>query len=168
MIHVWYSAFLRECDMAILRDRIRPLVEDICHKIQNRSPDVDLGKTWKFAQHSCRVELTKESWGKVLLFLDNIQGLSTDQAKQRRNAVVLAPEHVDFTERRMLALTPTHRICKKQFREGGLLLPCGASRLDFNVPNPSVPFPCQTKAPWLGSCSYPRHIARCSKATSGQ
>jgi hypothetical protein len=153
MIHVWYSAFLRECDMAILRDRVRPLVEDVCRKIQDRSPDVDLGKTWKFAQHSCRVELTKESWGKVLLCLDNIQSLSTDQAKQRRNAVVLAPEHVDFTERRMLALTPTHRICKKRFREDGLLLPFGAFRLDFKVPNPSVPFPSQMIAPWSGSCS---------------
>jgi hypothetical protein len=38
MIHVWYSAFLRECDMAILRDRVRPLVEDVGRRRLSQDP----------------------------------------------------------------------------------------------------------------------------------
>jgi hypothetical protein len=136
MIHVWYSAFIRASDMAILRDRIRPMIEDVCRKIQDKPSDIFLGKTWKLGQHSCRVELTKESWEKILLHVDNIQDLSTERAHQIRSAVILAPDRIDYIERHMLALTPAHRICKQRFREDGLLLPFGASRHDFSVPNP--------------------------------
>lgn len=136
MIHVWYSALLRAPDLVILRDRIRPMIEDVCHKIQNKSPTALLGKTWTFAQHSCRIELTKESWGKLVLCLSNIESFSTERATQIRSAVTLAPERIDYRDRHMLGLTPTHRICKQRFREDGLLLPFGASRLDFNIPNP--------------------------------
>jgi hypothetical protein len=136
MIHVWYSAFLRASDMAILRDRIRPMIEDVCGKIQDKPSDAFLGKTWKLAQHSCRIELNKESWGKLLLYLDNIQSLSAEQATQIRSAVTLAPERIDYRDRHMLFLTPTQRICKQRFREEGILLPFGASRLGFDVPNP--------------------------------
>jgi hypothetical protein len=136
MIHVWYSAFLRASDMAILRGRIRPMIEDVCRNIEKKSSTLFLGMTWTFAQHSCRIELTKESWGKVLLYLDNIQSLSIDQAHQIRSAVTLAPERIDYRDRRMLISNPTQRICKQRFREDGLLLPFGASRLGFDVPNP--------------------------------
>jgi hypothetical protein len=136
MIHVWYSAFLRESDMAILRDRVRPMIEDVCRKIQDKPSTTLLGKTWSFSQHSCRIELTKETWRHVLLYLDNIQGLSAERANHRRSAVTLAPERVDFRDRHMLALSPGHRICKQRFREDGLLLPFGTSRLEFNNPNP--------------------------------
>jgi hypothetical protein len=136
MIHVWYSAFLRASDMAILRDRIRPMIEDVCRNIEKKSSTRFLGTTWTFAQHSCRIELTKESWGKVLLYLDNIQSLSIDRAHQIRSAVTLAPERIDYRDRHMLISTPTQRICKQRFREDGLLLPFGASRLGFDVPNP--------------------------------
>jgi hypothetical protein len=136
MIHVWYSAFLRASDMAILRDRIRPMIEDVCRNIEKKSSTLFLGTTWTFAQHSCRIELTKESWGKVLLYLDNIQSLSIDRAHQIRSAVTLAPERIDYRDRHMLMSTPTQRICKQRFREDGLLLPFGASRLGFDVPNP--------------------------------
>lgn len=136
MIHVWYSAFLRACDMAILRDRIRPMIEDVCRQNKDKSPALVLGKTWEFAQDSCRIELTNEAWGKVLLHLDNSPGLPTEPAKKLRSAVTLAPERVDFLHRHMLTLTPAHRICEQRFREDGVLLPFGASRLEFSVPNP--------------------------------
>jgi hypothetical protein len=136
MIHVWYSAFLRSSDMAILQDRIRPLIEDVCRKIQDKSSDNFLGKTWKLAHHSCRVELKKESWGKVLSYLDNVQSLSAERANQRRTAITLAPERVDYRDWSFLTLTPTHRICEQRFREDGVLLPFGASRHEFKIPIP--------------------------------
>ena len=136
MIHVWYSAFLRASDMALLRNRIRPMIEDVCRKIQGKSSDIFLGKTWKLSGHTCRVELTKESWRKILLYLDNVQRLSAEQAHQIRSAITHAPERVDYRDRHLLELTPAHRVCKQQFRDDGLLLPFGASRLDFTIPNP--------------------------------
>jgi hypothetical protein len=136
MIHVWYSAFLRASDMAILRDHIRPMIEDVCRKLQDKPATAFLGKTWNLGQHSCRIELNKESWGKILLYLVNIQSLSTERADQIRSAITLAPERTDYWHRHFLALTPAHRLCKQRFREDGLLLPFGRSRLDFKVPNP--------------------------------
>jgi hypothetical protein len=136
MIHVWYSSFLRARDMTILRDRLRPMIEDICRKIQDKPSTAFLGKTWHFGSHSCRIELTKASWGKVLLYLDNIKSLTTERAHQIRSTITLAPERVDYWHRHFLALTPAHRLCKQRFREDGLLLPFGSSRLDFKVPNP--------------------------------
>ena len=136
MIHVWYSAFLRASDMAILRDRILPMIDEVCREIQNNPPALILGKTWTFAQHSCRIELTKESWEIVMLHVDHIRNLSAERASQIRSAAILAPNRLDDVEKHMLALTPTQRICKQRFREDGLLLPFGASRLDSNVPNP--------------------------------
>jgi hypothetical protein len=37
IIHVWYSALVRQSDIVILQGRIRPLIEDVCKKIKDKT-----------------------------------------------------------------------------------------------------------------------------------
>lgn len=136
MIHTWYSASIRPCDAAILKDRIRPLIESVVQKISGRTSGVQQRKTWTFGSNSCTVEMEKDSWTQVLNYLDNVDGLSGKRAQQIRCKITLAPERIDYRDRHMLALTSARRLCMQQFREDGILLPFGASRLAFDVPNP--------------------------------
>jgi hypothetical protein len=136
MIHTWYSASIRSSDMAILEIRIRPLIEDVVRKISNRTSAASQRKTWTFGQNTCTVEMKKSSWTSLLRYLENIKGLTMDRAQQIRSRITLAPERVDYRDRHMLALTSARRLCMQRFREDGLLLPFGASRLGYSVPNP--------------------------------
>ena len=136
MIHTWYSASIRPSDMAILETRIRPLIEDVVRKLSNRKSTVSQRKTWTFGQNTCTVEMSKTSWTSLLRYIKNVENLTMDRAQQIRSRVTLAPERVDYRDRHMLALTPSRRLCMQRFREDGLLLPFGASRVAFSVPNP--------------------------------
>jgi len=136
MIHTWYSASLRPSDMAILETRIRPLIEDVVHMISNKTSAVSQRKTWTFGQNTCTVEVGTASWTRLLHYLKNIPDLTMERAQQIRSRITLAPERVDYRDRHMLALPPARRLCMQRFREDGLLLPFGASRLPFSVPNP--------------------------------
>ena len=136
MIHTWYSASIRPSDMAILETRIRPMIEDVVRRISNRTSAVSQRKTWTFGQNTCTVEMSKNSWTSLLRYLKNIEALTMDRAQQIRSRVTLALERVDYRDRHMLALTPARRLCMQRFREDGLLLPFGASRRAFTVPNP--------------------------------
>lgn len=136
MIHTWYSASIRPSDMAILETRIRPLIEDVVRRIANKASAVSQRKTWTFGQNTCTVEMSKSSWTSLLRYLKNMEGLTAERARQIRSRVTLAPERVDYRDRHMLTLTPARRLYMQRFREDGLLLPFGASRVAFNVPNP--------------------------------
>nr|CEG05156.1 unnamed protein product [Fusarium clavum] len=70
MIHVWYSAFIRESDHQLLNLRVRPLIEGVCNKIRDKPSNTILGKTWKFGLSSFRLVLEKVSWDKLLTFLE--------------------------------------------------------------------------------------------------
>ena len=59
IIHIWYSALVRESDIDILQCRIRPLIEDVCGKINDNTPGKLFAKTWAFKPCSLRVVLEK-------------------------------------------------------------------------------------------------------------
>lgn len=139
MLHIWYSALIRQSDVDVLVNQVRPLVEDVVRKITNKPADTVLGKTWKLKAHTCRAELTKEKWSLLLTYLEAPKGLSAEHAQRTRLAVTLAVQRKDHRERRHYAQRPAHRVCTARFFEDGLLLPFGHDRREFDVPNPSVP-----------------------------
>lgn len=138
IIHVWYSALVRQTDIDLLNSSIRPLIEAICGKIAGKKPGTVLGKTWTFARGSFRLVLSIEQWHLLLSYFDVPNGLSSTQALQIRSAVTLADERRDYLDRaRACKSGPllAHRICGQRFREDGILLPFGASREAFDTPN---------------------------------
>lgn len=136
MVHLWYSALIRESHLKILQQQVRPLVKDVCTKIADKSSDTLCGKTWTFGQCSVRVVLEKSSWGRLLSFLDVPAGLDAHRAQTGRANITLAESRKDYRDRYMCLIRPSHRIAFSKFREDGLLLPFGLPRHDFRVPNP--------------------------------
>ncbi|EME83216.1 uncharacterized protein MYCFIDRAFT_45968 [Pseudocercospora fijiensis CIRAD86] len=137
IIHLWYSAFLRQKDMDFLQLKIRPLLQDVVNKISGKAPSTLCGKTWKWRKCSLRVELTQARWNQLLNFLDVPIGLSTAKAHQERKAVTLANGRTDYLERRLLCHRPAHRVVDVRYRDDGVLAPFGYSRKEFTVPNPT-------------------------------
>ncbi|KAI9903766.1 hypothetical protein N3K66_000295 [Trichothecium roseum] len=137
IIHVWYSALLRESDMAILRHRIRPLIVDLCNKSIKKPSNALLGKTWTFGKHSLRVVLRKVAWNRLVCYLDPVLGLTVERAHKVRTGVTMSEHRKDRLERGIFASKPFYRVALVKFREDGLLLPFGAPRSEFTVPNPT-------------------------------
>lgn len=136
IVHLWYSALLRESDMTILRRRIRPLIADVCNKSTNKPSASLLGKTWTFGKRSLRVVLSKSAWDRLVCFLDPVSGLTVEKAHQIRTRVTMSEHRKDRLERSIFASKPFHRVALVKFREEGLLLPFGAPRSNFTMPNP--------------------------------
>lgn len=136
MLHVWYSSLIRRSDADILKTRILPLFEDVVRKIEGKASGVILGKTWTLGKNTCRAELSKENWSALLILVRGTANLSPEQARQIRASVTLAPQRVDYRHRWLFSQQPAHRVCASRFFEEGILLPFGASRETFIVPNP--------------------------------
>lgn len=61
LIYVWYSASIPSSVMAMLQDRVKPLIVDVCSKIASRTSDSLLGKTWAFSnRRNLRLVLKKK------------------------------------------------------------------------------------------------------------
>ncbi|RAK96064.1 DUF4470 domain-containing protein [Aspergillus ibericus CBS 121593] len=112
IIHLWYSAFMRESDIGYLQRRVHPLVEDV-------------------------FVLKKLSWDRLLSFIKVPAGPTVERARAIRAANTLAESRRDYRDRHMCCLPPSHRIAFNKFREDGLLLPFGHPRHEFQVPNPT-------------------------------
>ncbi|KAL2293460.1 hypothetical protein FJTKL_05361 [Diaporthe vaccinii] len=138
IIHLWYSALVRESDLDIIQKKIRPIVEDVCHKIEGKAADSLQAKTWIFGQRSLRLVLQKSAWDALLTFFDNPDGLTAERANLIRKAVTLAEDRKDYRDRHLLFQAHTHRVALTRFREDGLLLPFGTPRGEFNRPNPTI------------------------------
>ncbi|KAM5479540.1 hypothetical protein McanCB56680_005468 [Microsporum canis] len=137
IIHLWYSALVREADVDLLHQRISPLIESICGKIKDKAPKSLLGKTWTFGKCSLRIVLEKSSWDRLLAFIAAPIALTAERAREIRAAITLAESRKDYRDRYMYCLSPAHRIAFNKFREDGLLLPFGSTRQEFRVPNPT-------------------------------
>ncbi|CZS75064.1 unnamed protein product [Fusarium graminearum] len=137
IIHIWYSAFIRKSDLDMLNQRVRPLIESVCDKIKDKPTNTVLGKSWTLGERTFRLVLEKSSWDKLLSYLDVPDGLTGQKANGIRTAITLAESRVDYRDRSFLFLPSSHRIARYRFRQDGLLLPFGASRNEFQQPNPT-------------------------------
>lgn len=136
ILHFWYSCLIRKHHYEVVQERIRPLVQDVCAKIRAKSPNSLQAKTWRFGKHSLRLVLTQSIWTRLLSYMDLSHGLDALKATQIRQAVTQAESRVDYRDRELLYFSPAHRVAKTRFWQDGLLLPFGARRDDFVVPNP--------------------------------
>ncbi|KAI1376191.1 hypothetical protein F4677DRAFT_84451 [Hypoxylon crocopeplum] len=138
IIHTWYSAFISQSLQDTLKGKIRELVQDVCTKVEGKAPNAVLGKTWTFGPRSLRLVLAKKQWFELLASLEPPPGLTIERAREIRRSVTLAPQRVDFRERRYFAQPPGHRASAQKFREDGVLIPYGAPRDPFTIPNPTL------------------------------
>ncbi|KPM34923.1 hypothetical protein AK830_g11652 [Neonectria ditissima] len=137
IIHIWYSAFIRKSDICLIQQRIRPLIETVCKKIEDKAPGSLQAKTWTFGQRSLRVVLEKSSWDQLLSFFDVPLGFTAERAREVRASVTMADSRKDYRDRHLCCQQAKHRIAINKFYEEGILLPFGSSRHDFREPNPT-------------------------------
>ncbi|KAI0890391.1 uncharacterized protein GGS22DRAFT_183737 [Annulohypoxylon maeteangense] len=138
IIHLWYSSFISQSLYDTLNGKIRQLVQEVCKKIEGKASGTVLGKTWTFGSRSLRLVLAKNQWLELLASLEVPRGLTAERAQDIRRSVALAPERVDFRHRRYFAQPPGGRASAEKFREHGILVPFGAPRNSFTIPNPTL------------------------------
>ncbi|KAI2768200.1 hypothetical protein F4815DRAFT_498186 [Daldinia loculata] len=138
VLHIWYSALITEPCQSLLQDKLRPMVKSVCDKIMDKPGSSLLAKTWLFGNASLRLVLSRDKWFSFLSYFDVPQGLTKDTAQRVRQAVMLAPERVDYVHRVMCLKTPPQRLGMFKFRSDGILLPFSHTREEFTVPNPTL------------------------------
>ena len=135
IIHIWYSSLIKDKHHSMVREKILPLIKDVCGRITKNSPPI-LHKTWTFGSRSVHLEVSKESWMSLLKYFEVPKGLTAERATTVRTRVTLCPERLDFREQQYIVVSPAHRLAHQRYREDGLLLPFWARRDEFTVPNP--------------------------------
>jgi hypothetical protein len=136
MLHIWYSALIPAQTLNLLHAKVLPLIQEVCAKVQDKSPDSLQSKTWTNGTRSLRVVLQKRLWARLPAYLQVPDGLSANQAQSIMRSTTLAPERTDYLERALYSRPPSSRVCTVKFREDGLLLPFGSHRDEFDTPNP--------------------------------
>ncbi|RYN62674.1 hypothetical protein AA0119_g13108 [Alternaria tenuissima] len=140
LIHMWYSALISQDLLSLLQTKVKNLLQDDSTHTVEVMHGGEIKKTWIFRRDKVlSVTLQADQWLRMDAFLEVPAGLTKESAEQLRAAVVMAPERADYRDRWYFKdACPSMRLAKQQFREDGLLLPFGHSRVEFNVPNPTM------------------------------
>ncbi len=135
MIHVWYSAFIRESDIELL-EGFRPLVERVCTKYEGSDCDHPVGEEWDFEKFTLVPIMKIESWNYLLTFLEAPFGYTPTLAHKARTLATKVQSRADYRERFLYNQPPARRLAYEKFCDDGMVLPFGASREEFCIPNP--------------------------------
>jgi hypothetical protein len=134
MMHLWYSAMLPLEILQKLQDGILPYILDVCNKIKEKHDGSTQAKTFSNGGSSVRLVLKKQEWFWLATIFKVPHGLSATQAQSIRQSVTL--RRTDYIDRHIYRLPPGRRAGAMEFRQHGILLPFGALRKDFTIPNP--------------------------------
>lgn len=130
-LHLWYSAFLSNDHIDLLRTRLRPLLVVLMLYSKNRKTK---STTVLIGPGQVQMSVTYELLRAIVEMIDATHDKSKAQ-ESRRKIVLGRTDHVHrhlFNYRQKL-----HRRCSLlHFRQTGVLLPFGADLSDFTVPNP--------------------------------
>ncbi|MAD87512.1 MAG: hypothetical protein CL912_31530 [Deltaproteobacteria bacterium] len=136
LIHIWYSALLAPAMIDTLGQVALGRIAEVCEKIKYKPSTSLQAKTFSFGKRSLRLVLKKHQWDELKNYFDVPRGLTQEDAQDIRRRIMLAPERVDYLHRALCNQPPPIRVATVTFREDGILLPHGASREKFDVPNP--------------------------------
>lgn len=136
ILHIWYSAFIRQVDLDLINRHVLPPIQEICAMLEGKSAVSLHSVKWRIGRCTLRFTLAKAAWHMLLACLTVRPELTFEDAQQMRLAVVNRPEHQDSHDHTVIKMPPEYRPCKKKFREDGIVLPFGHSRETFVIPNP--------------------------------
>ena len=140
ILHIWYSAFITQDIFELLQEHVKPLIGDICEKIRTKSETTLQSKFWNVGNGTVQLILKKDMWNSLQAYLSTPPGLSRLSAQQTMEATTFSPERKDNLERFLYSQPPGWRVGAFKFRKEGILLPFGASKALFTVPNPQVDY----------------------------
>lgn len=134
--HIWYSAFIRQTDLDLLKKHVFPFAAEVCSEIEDKLSASLHSKILQAGKCSLHVTMSKAAWRLLLSCLTVRPGLTLQQAHALRMAAVHKQEHQDIYDRTTVSQPPGHRVSKQKFKEDGIILPFGHSREAFVIPNP--------------------------------
>ncbi|KAH7413716.1 hypothetical protein DE146DRAFT_761995 [Phaeosphaeria sp. MPI-PUGE-AT-0046c] len=136
MLHLWYSAMLPQSIVEALQKGILPRVRNVCDKIEMKLDNSMQAKTFVHGKGSVRLVLKKSEWTALAKMLEPSKELTAPIAQAIRRKITQA--RVDHIDRSLGKMPLGRRAGAIDFRQHGILLPFGASRKDFVVPNPTL------------------------------
>jgi hypothetical protein len=119
-----------------LENKILPLIQNVCDKIEDKPDDSLQAKTFSVNDRKLRIVLKKADWWELAKLCKPLQGFTAQMAQAARRTIMLAPERVDYRDRDLLKLPKAVRQGETHFHNTGILLPYGCSTTAFTVPNP--------------------------------
>lgn len=134
ILHIWYSAFVTANIAAMIKKDLLPMIQDVLGKIADKPASSRQAKTWSHGNLS--LVLTKEQWLALQYYFTGNAAVTADEARASRQKIMTAPSRNDLVERMLYCQPPGWRVAKMKFRQDDMLLPFGASRAEFDVPNP--------------------------------
>ncbi|KAF8647213.1 hypothetical protein AX16_006851 [Volvariella volvacea WC 439] len=146
-LHLMYSAALTEPIHSYAQRCIRAIYDDGAH------PDGDILFRRSFKTRGrgrlCIMQAASGTKKPLEMFTATSQQQDCHFAKSmaERQAVVLNPMEEDDRQRRLVDLSPGHRMAVKKFWEDGIVVPFGLDTRDFVRANPLL---FSTRGDWLG------------------
>ncbi|CEL00665.1 hypothetical protein ASPCAL00263 [Aspergillus calidoustus] len=135
MLHLWYSAFLPKDLLQSVQTKIVPLLQGLL-TLEREEPTSISRRTFSFHGVTLTAFLPGSFWEKILSDFARCFSTPFSEAAALRQSVTMAAHRQDYVDRALFRLPPPWRLAHMRFREDGLLLPFGASRDEFNIPNP--------------------------------
>ncbi|KNG89153.1 hypothetical protein ANOM_002986 [Aspergillus nomiae NRRL 13137] len=137
ILHLWYSAFLPESLLQSVRGAVFPAISEFLAADPVQAASV-LQKMWSCRSSTLSAALSRTEWDRVLSYLPEAPDISYEKAAALHESITLAHSRRDYRDRALFPLHPSWRLSLWKFRSDGILLPFGASREDFRVPNPTL------------------------------
>jgi hypothetical protein len=138
MDHLWYSARLPKSMLKLVQDTLLPLIEDVCTKVAGKADNIPLGKTsTNTSVQSVCIVLTKSQWYRLKGYFSISQDVAAKTAEAIREKAVNNPARRDAIQEGSYTRWPALRVYTDEFRNDGILLRYGASRVDFDAWNPT-------------------------------
>lgn len=134
MLHIWYSALIPREILSLLQEWILPQIDGICEDIEDNPHERGYSHRLVVGARSLYLRLTTAEWFFLQDMFSNPDGLSASEAQDMRREVTLS--RLDHIDSMLCKLSPGQRASAMHFRQHGILLPFGASRREFTIPNP--------------------------------
>ncbi|MCJ1441247.1 MAG: hypothetical protein MMC23_001733 [Stictis urceolatum] len=133
ILHLWYSVLVPKHVMALLEQKVAPLLDGVCSELDDEHPLSDLFlKAWKF-EHGTMTGLWLEAPG----YLKVPENLSAPKALELRSVVTMNDESRDYADKFLCTISKEWRFICAHFRQSGILAPFASSRRYFDTPNPT-------------------------------
>lgn len=137
ILHLWYSPLITKEMSWKLRSEFIIQMHGIFFKASNDPNNLMQEHTWRTGTSELQATLTNKQWLHLFndFFVSHLN-MTAEQAMELRSSVMASEITTDEFEFHCFEHPPGWRVSRKRFREEGMLLPFGASRDAFTVPNP--------------------------------
>ena len=113
-------------------------MDEMCFKIRKKVSGALFDKTWRFGARRLRLMFRKNQWIILFVYLRFPVDLTAEKIHKIRTCVTMSSVTKNDKKQVFCTQPPEWRVARLSFRAGNILLLFGASRRDFDTPNPYV------------------------------